>query len=60
MGDVLEGIAVSTVLFECVKCRRFVNGDGVVWLFCGRYRVDNLPIIVSLPSVEDVSIVTIW
>ncbi len=60
MGDVLEGISGSTVLFNGVKCRRFVNSDGVVRVFSGRYRVGNLLIIVSLLSAEDVSSVTIW
>jgi hypothetical protein len=60
MGDVLEGIAVITVLFDGVKCRRLVNNDGVVLVLCGRCRVVNLLIIVSLLSAEDVSSVTIW
>ncbi len=60
MEDVLEGIVVSTVLFDGVKCRRFVNSDGVVLVFCGSCRVDNLLIVVSLLSAEDVSNVTIW
>ncbi len=59
MGDVLKGIAVSIVLFDGVKYRRFVNGDGVVLVFCGRCRLGNLLIIVSLLSDEDVSSVTI-
>ena len=59
MGDVLKGIAVSTVLVDGVECHRFVKSDGVVLVFRGRCRVSNLLIIVGLLSVDSFSAVTI-
>jgi hypothetical protein len=59
VGNVLKWIAVSAVLVDGVKCRRFVKSDGVVLMFRGRYRVGNLLIIVGLLSAESASGVTI-
>ncbi len=59
MRNVFKGIVVGSVLFDCVNCRRFVNSDGVVLMFCDRCRVGNLRVIVSLLSAEDVSNVVV-
>ena len=54
MKDVLEEIAVGTILIYGVKCRCFVNSDGGVLVLCGRCRVSSLLISFILMSVDDV------